>query len=103
MYDCQSDSYTGFTVRPTTATAAFCRPAPLAADVHVRALPDQLEVLTELALSSERQGYLAERRGTGLTVFGVTLGDALALNQAFGQRATFSAEFRLGTPIRFHG
>lgn len=60
-------------------------------------------MLTELALSSERQGYLAERRGTGLTVFGVTLGDALALNQAFGQRATFSAEFRLGTPIRFHG
>ena len=103
MYDCQSDSYTGFAVRPTATAPHFRRPAPLSADVHIRALPGQLEVLTELALSSERQGYLAERRGTGLTVFDVTLSDALALNQAFGQRATFSAEFRLGTPVSFHG
>ena len=60
-------------------------------------------VLTELAVSAERQGYLAERRGARLTLFAVTLADVLAFNRAFAARATFSAEFRLAAPVAFHG
>lgn len=106
MYDCQSDSYADFTVAQQTAPVtaqALRRPAPLAGDVHVRALPGHEAVLTELAVSAERQGYLAERRGARLTLFAVTLADVLAFNRAFAARATFSAEFRLAAPVAFHG
>lgn len=106
MYDCQSDSYADFTVArqtPATLSTSLRRPEPLSGDVQVRALPGHEAVLTELAVSAERQGYLAERRGARLTLFAVTLADVLALNRAFGQRATFSAEFRLAAPVTFHG
>ena len=43
--------------------AGAAPPEPLAGDVRVRALPGHEAVLTELAISAERQGYLAERRG----------------------------------------
>lgn len=91
MYDCQSDSYADFTVAQqttTTTTQALRRPEPLAGDVRVRALPGHEAVLTELAISAERQGYLAERRGARLTLFAVTLADVLAFNRAFATRAT---------------
>ncbi len=105
MYDCQSDSYADFTVaqHAHSAAAPQRRPESLAGDVRVRALPGHEAVLTELAVSTERQGYLAERRSARLTLFAVTLADVLAFNRAFGARAAFSAEFRLATPVMFHG
>jgi hypothetical protein len=100
MVDCQTDSCSDFSF-PSADDAATCK-RPLAGTLT--ASPTRLggdPSLTDLARFSSQLGYQPQIHNHTLTIDGMTLRDALAVNDRFGAQLIISCDLRRHPPVRF--
>jgi hypothetical protein len=99
MYDCQSDSCTDFSF--ALIDTVGCN-KPLSGTLTATpALAIDFPSLTELATYASRLGYLGVIRGHTLTLQGVSLSDALAINARFAKQLIVSCDLRRDPPVLF--
>lgn len=98
MYDCQNDSYTGFSY----ADESFShRDRPLAGTLSATPLTPQTTSLRDLQRFADQAGYDTERHGDTLLIRDISLRDALEANCRFGNTLLISCDLRRDPPARF--
>jgi len=99
MVDCLTDSCTDFSFAYID-TVGCAR--PLAGTLTATpAHADEYLCLTDLAAYACKLGYLTEIHGHTLTIKGITLPDALAVNHRFSEQLIISCDLRRDPPVLF--
>jgi len=99
MVDCLTDSCTDFSFAYID-TVGCARPLAgtlTASPAHA----DDYSCLTDLADFARRLDYLTEIHGHTLTIKGISLPDALAVNARFGTQLIISCDLRRDPPVLF--
>jgi len=99
MYDCPSDhcqdssAHAGHTQQAARPLRGILSASPVSADDAAQ--------LDELNAYAARHGYQAELNEQTLVLQGVSLADALAINDRFAKRLIISCDLRCNPPVLF--
>lgn len=98
MYDCQHDSYTGFSVNTPSPAFLPVLTGSLTALAHDASASANLD---ELAVFAAGEGWSVSRQPLSLTIQGVSLQAALQINHRFGRHLVISCALRREPPATF--